>query len=97
MSKKKVDVVPKQKVLGDKDEDVKALLVSLGLTPVQVDALVAVASGEAPADEMVRAGFWAEISLRFENVDSLTADDLVRAGFSTVLAQFLFPPEVSVS
>jgi Holliday junction resolvasome RuvABC DNA-binding subunit len=84
MSKKKAD----HKTLRDEDDDTESLLVSLGFTPQQVDAMVIALNDKNPVP-MVQAGFWAYVAQMFAGTAPLNTDDLVRAGFSSAQAEVI--------
>lgn len=102
MSNKKptaeLDVTPKRAVrkkrkhLRDEDDDVRNALVTVGFTPNQVQAIFDVAGGDAPPAEMVRVGFWPCVADKFVNFETVTADDLTRAGFSQAQVSVLIEP-----
>jgi hypothetical protein len=91
MTKKKLKVADKNCFMTSDDEsdDQKnmSMLVSVGFTPLQVEAMIAVVSNTAPPSLMVSCGFWPAIAEKFSDYDKLTSDDLTRAGFSQAQVQ----------
>lgn len=89
MSRKTVKENPNQdQLFAPSEADLNALVVA-GFTPVQAQAMIDVSGSTAAPEAMVAVGFWAYVADLFVRWNTVTADDLVRAGFSGVQVEAL--------
>ena len=87
MSKKTVKASPKRGLKSESEG--LDILVSVGFTPAQAQAMADVADGSAGPEAMVVVGFWAYVAQLFTDFNKLTPADLARAGFSMAQVEVL--------